>query len=133
MTWSVLMKKRVQYVSARRISWEEAQYWLERSKKQDVFQAEEKFSKLDHLAEFGPLLSANVYKNKSNFEQSQITSPVTEAKAEFNTPPTCYTNNGRYCGSDVSEYIIENDIQNPDDGSSFPVLMMVILRLLVLI
>ena len=96
-TWSVLIKRRVQYVSARRISWEEAQYWLERSKKQDVFQGEENFSKLDHLAEFGPLLSANVYKNKSNFEQSQITSPRTKAKAEFITPSTCYsyTNNGR--------------------------------------
>ena len=31
------------------------------------------------------------------------------------------TNNGRYCGSDVPEYILENDIHNPDDGSSFPI------------
>ena len=107
-------------MSARRISWEEAQYWLERSKKQDVFQGEENFSKLDHLAEFGPLLSANVYKNKSNSEQSQITSPVTKAKAEFNTPSTYYTNNGRYCGSVVPKYILENDIHIQNDDLSVP-------------
>jgi ATP-dependent exoDNAse (exonuclease V) beta subunit len=62
-----ILRSRSQFLPvARSVSKEEAQYWLEKSSKQDVFPKQEssKFSKLDHLDEFGPCLSSSVYKNK---------------------------------------------------------------------
>jgi len=112
MAWSVVMK-RTTYLSARRMSRDEAQYWIERSKQQSVFPDDGSFSKLNHLAEFGPPLSANVYKKIVNFGQRQTTSPVSPSS----------TNLGRDYGygHDVPEYINENGINILEDDVRIPV------------
>ena len=55
------------------VSREEAEYWLQMSKKQDVFpkvREASKISKLEHLDEFGPRISPSVFNTeqfKDNF------------------------------------------------------------------
>jgi len=63
----ILRRQRQLLPAVRSVSRDEAQYWLEMSKKQqDVYprQASAKDTKLDHFDEFGPLLSPSVFKNK---------------------------------------------------------------------
>jgi len=114
MAWSELMK-RTPYLFVRRISRDEAQYWVERSKNQNVFPDDESISKLNHLAEFGPLLSANVYKKTVNIDQT--TSPVAQNASEpFTGTLSPYsTNLCKDYSHDVPDYINENNNYIPED------------------
>lgn len=58
-----VVRRHIIIASVRTYSREEAQYWLEMSKKKDVFpKADAKFSKLDDFDEFGPPLSSSLFK-----------------------------------------------------------------------